>query len=148
MRLIRYVVAVALLGCGVASAQTVDVPAEMKKLERKWVLAHAHYTPSKATADVARILTNLGRRVEIRDGRLSASDSDKSDNYLLVDFDPTANPKTVDLRVPSKKDQVLLGIYRLDDDVLSLAVATQNVRPDSFRGPEDQIVLIFKRARN
>jgi uncharacterized protein (TIGR03067 family) len=142
-----YVFAVALFGYSVASAQTVDVPAEMKKLEQKWILAHSHYTPSKATADVAKILASLGRRVEIKDGRLSAFDSERNDNYLLVNFDPTANPKTVDLRVPSRKDQVLLGIYRLDDDVLSLAVATRHSRPESFRAPEDQIVLILKRAR-
>jgi uncharacterized protein (TIGR03067 family) len=90
----------------------------------------------------------LGRRVEIKDGQFAACQPDQAGYHLLVDFDPTSKPKSVDLTVPGQKKIVLLGIYRLEDDVLSIAVSTADTRPETYMRPEDQVLLVMKRARN
>jgi uncharacterized protein (TIGR03067 family) len=145
MRTIVLALTALLFAGGVAVAQAPGA-AELKKLEGRWLVAHRHYTPSTVTDPVAQLLTGLGHVVEIRDGKLSARDPDKAGVYLTISFDSAAKPKAVDLKGPGKKDQVLLGIYSLENDVLSLEIGTGKVRPTSFMNPEDQVLLVLKRA--
>jgi uncharacterized protein (TIGR03067 family) len=147
MRFCGYALAVALLVDDVAPAQTVDVAAELQKLERQWLVAHVYYKPTKVNADLSKLLADLGHTVEIKDGKLTSLDADKAGFHLLADFDPTQKPKSVDLTIPGKKKQVLLAIYRLEDDVLSISVGAGNIRPELFMNPEEQVMLVLKGAR-
>jgi uncharacterized protein (TIGR03067 family) len=146
MRVIKFALLAALLSGGAALAQGPGAAPQVKKLDGRWLVVHRNYLPSPATDPVGKLLTNLGYAVEIRDGKLLARDPGKSDVYLLVTFDPTATPKAVDLKVPDKKDGVLLGIYRLDGDILTLAVGTGKSRPTTFSDPAHQVQLILKRV--
>jgi uncharacterized protein (TIGR03067 family) len=147
MRLCGWMLAVTVLSAGSAQAQNVDIAQEIKKLEGQWLVAHRAYTPSKANAAVTKILMDLGTKVEIQDGKISAGDADKDGYHLDADFDPTSKPKNLDLTVPGEKKRVLLGIYFLEDDVLSIAVGTKDVRPKSFAITNDRVLLILKKAR-
>src|SRR5260370_21524762 len=128
MRFRRCVIAFALLSAGLARALADDAATEAGKLEGQWRVAHRAYKDSKANADVSKILLNLGTKVEIKDGKLSSCDPDKAGRHLDVEFDGTVTPKTVDLTVPGKQKRVLLGIYRLEDDLLALALRTAHER--------------------
>jgi len=123
-----------------------DPGADLKQIEGRWMVAHRAYTPSKANDRVGQLLTSLGQQVEIKDGKLSPADPKKGDVYLLVSFYPTTKPKAIDLKLPDKKEKALLGIYNLEDDILSLNVGTGDIRPKKFAIQEDQVVLILKRA--
>jgi uncharacterized protein (TIGR03067 family) len=136
---------VALLSGSAAPAWAAD-SAELKKIEGRWLVAHRYYKPSKVNTVVGKLLTELGHEVEIKDGKLSACDPKKAGQYLLLEIDPAARPKAIDLKVPDKKDQVLLGIYRLEDDVLSVAVGAGGQRPKAFMNPNGQVLLVLKRA--
>ncbi len=136
----------AVLWCGAAAhVQSADSSAELKQVQDRWLVAHRYYTPSGITDSLGKLLTNLGEQVEIKDGMLSSRDPGKEDVYLLVDFNPSGDPKTVDMRVPDNEDAVLLGIYKLEDDILSLVVGTGN-RPTNFTNSETQVMLVLKRA--
>ncbi|HLJ94737.1 MAG TPA: hypothetical protein VKU02_16235 [Gemmataceae bacterium] len=113
--------------------------------EGRWYVAHRSFTPSNTTAAIGKVLTDLGHDVEIKNGKISACDPSKAGIYLLAEFRPNTTPKSVDLKVPSNKDKPLKGIYRLDGDVLSLAVSAKNKRPDTFNNAQDQVLLVLKR---
>lgn len=146
MRRIRFAFLVALLSGSAVSARADDSAAGPQTPEGRWLIAHRYYTPSEITAGVGKVLTDLGHEVEIKNGKLSACDSAKAGVYLLIDFQPNTTPKSVNLTIPGKKNTVLLGIYRLEGKILSIAVATGNKRPDSFTNPRDQVLLVLKRA--
>jgi uncharacterized protein (TIGR03067 family) len=139
---------VALLSGGAALGGSPETAAELKKLEGRWLVAHRSYTPSKVTDPVAKLLTALGHRVEIKDGKLSALDADKEGTAYEISFDPAKNPKAVNLTVPGEKRQVLLGIYSLEDDILCLEFGTGKSRPKERLRPDDQVQLILKRAKD
>jgi uncharacterized protein (TIGR03067 family) len=147
MRLSGWVLAVAVLSGSFVRAQDADIAEEIKRLEGHWHVAHRAYSPAKTDAAVTKILMDLGNKIEIKDGKLSAYGPGKEEYHLDADFDPTSKPKNVDLRVPGDKKQVLLGIYSLENDVLSIAVSTKGVRPKSFTIMNERVVLILKKAR-
>jgi uncharacterized protein (TIGR03067 family) len=147
MRLCGWMLAVAVVFSGSARAQNVDIAQEIKRLEGKWLVAHRAYSPSKTNAAVVKMLMDLGNKVEIAEGKITACDSDKEGYHLDADFDPASQPKHVDLTVPGEKKKVLLGIYFLEDDVLSIAVSPNDVRPKSFTIINDRVLLILKKAR-
>jgi hypothetical protein len=122
-----------------------ETSAAPQKPEGRWLVVHRVYTPSEITANVGKLLADLGNEVEIKNGRMSACNSAKAGFYLLVDFRPKTTPKAVDLKVPGQNERVLLGIYRMEGDVMSLAISAVNKRPDRFTNPRDQVLLVLKR---
>lgn len=143
MRFLGSVVAVALLVGGVEYARAGGAAAEMKKLEGTWLVAHRAYTPSPTTDPVGKLLTGLGSVVEIGDGKVTAPDN--PGQSLSITIKASATPKGIDLKVPGENGQVLPGVYVLEDDVLSLAVSTNGVRPKTATQGKDQVLLILKR---
>ena len=97
-------------------------------------------------ASIGKLLTDLGHEVEIKNGKMSAVDAGKEGVYVLIDFIPKTTPKSVNLTIPGKTNTVLLGIYRLEGDILSIAVSAGNKRLESFTNPRDQVLLVLKRA--
>jgi uncharacterized protein (TIGR03067 family) len=137
---------VLLLAGNLAGAEPVKMAAEQKRLEGQWVIAQRSYTPTGATAQLGKLLTDLGQKVEIKQDKLSATDPDKAGRYLFVQFDPRSKPKALNLKIPGNDNQVLLGIYRLENDLLSLVIGTGNVRPKLFGPFDHQVLLVLKRA--
>src|SRR5215467_5155160 len=117
MRMIRLALLATLLSGSAASARGDDSPAAPPSPEGRWLVTHRSYTPSDVNAAVGKLLTDLGNEIEIKNGRLYPCDPSKGSFYLLVDFHPSTNPKSVDLTIPGKKQTILLGIYRFDGDV-------------------------------
>ncbi len=146
MRMIRFALLATLLCGSAASARADDTSAAPQTPDGRWIVTHRYYTPSEVNAAVGKLLTDLGNDVDIKNGKLSACDSTKAGFYLLVDFHPSTTPKSVNLKVPGKKETVLFGIYRFDGDVMSLAVGAGSKRPDGFSNPRDQVLLVLKRA--
>ncbi len=145
MRMIKWAILTILLCNGPGMIRADGTSTEPQTPEGRWFVAHRSYTPSDTTAALGKVLTDLGHDVEIKNGKISACDPSKAGIYLLVDFRPGTTPKSVDLKVPSNKDKVLRGIYRLDGDVLSLAVSAKNKRPDKFSNSQDHVLLVLKR---
>ena len=56
------------------------------------------------------------------------------------------SPYTLNTVPDGLTNTVLLGIYRLEADILSIAVSAGNKRPESFTNPRDQVLLVLKRA--
>lgn len=145
MRWITLGFAATLLSGAAALVQAADEGTELQRLQDRWIVPHRYYTPSAATDPLAKLLTDLGNDVEIKNGKLSAREPDKEGRHLLIEFDSSTEPKNVNLRIPDQEDQVLLGIYKLEDDILSLAVGT-GTRPTEFSNSETQVLLILTRA--
>ncbi len=114
-------------------------------LQGRWTVAHRYYTPSDTTKDVAKQLTDLGGEVEIADGKLKASDPEKGGYHFVITLHPSTTPKGIDLKVPNE-DKTLLAIYSVEDNVLTIDVATGSSRPTEFRDPEKQVMLVLRRV--
>lgn len=146
MRMIRFALLAGLLSASTAAIWADDSATGSETPDGRWIVAHRYYTPSKTTDAVGKLLTDLGREVEIKNGKLSASDPTKAGLYFLVDFLSNTTPKSVNLKVPGKRETLLLGIYRVEGDVMSLAIGAGNKRPETFTKPQEQVMLVLKRA--
>jgi uncharacterized protein (TIGR03067 family) len=146
MRLIGFVCTLVLLSATETCAQTAKIATEQKKLEGQWLIVQRAYTPTKATAPLGKVLADLGSRVEIRQDKLVACDPDKGGTYFFIQFDPTKTPKIVNLKVPGKEDQVLPGIYCLENDLLSFVIGAGHTRPKYFGPFDNQVLLVLKRV--
>ncbi len=145
MRIVTATLLATLLFVGSAPAQAPDDGAVPKNLEGRWIVAHRYYTPSDVTNPVGDLLTSLGSILDLKKEKLSACDPAKKGVYLTVKFEPGKTPPAVDLKAPGQ-EQVLRGIYRLDGDVLRIAVGTGKRRPRTFDDPSRDVQLIMKRA--
>ena len=143
MRMIRFALAAALLASSAAPVQAGKSAAEV---EGRWLVVHRYYTPSKITGALGKVLTNLGTEVEIKNGKLSSRNANNQSVYLLAEFRTDTDPKAVDLRKPANPNQVLLGIYRLQGNLLTIEVGSGNQRPTGFMNAQDDVMLILKRA--
>jgi uncharacterized protein (TIGR03067 family) len=145
--MIKVAVLAALLGPGAAVAQAPGSGAVPKALQGHWVVAQRNYTPSDLTNPVGDLLTNLGVKLEFKQHRLSALDPGKDGTYLRVTFDAGQSPPQIDLKAPGQDAKVMRGIYRLNDDILTICVGCGNDRPTTFDDTDHNVQLVLGRAR-
>jgi uncharacterized protein (TIGR03067 family) len=144
MPFIGYIVTVGLLASAALghTHQSSTIPKELKGV---WVIGYRAYEPSPATNEAANLLNQLGAKVEFKGGKLEAADKNRAGNYLLVEFGSAGKLKSIDLKAPGKGKQVLRGIYRLENGLLTIAVGVGGARPQSFEKKADRILLLMKR---
>jgi uncharacterized protein (TIGR03067 family) len=69
--------------------------------------------------------------------------SSTSSTSFDIKLDPSTSPKNIDLTL-SGGDKVLRGIYKLEDNVLSIAVSCTDDRPTTFDNRTKQVLLVLK----
>ncbi len=82
-----------------------------------------------------------------KDKKLTMFDGDKNVGESEFTLDPDKNPKTIDLVATQGpgKGRKMLGIYRIDDDSLTLCVGEK--RPTEFSGAGQAGLVQFKRSK-
>jgi uncharacterized protein (TIGR03067 family) len=118
---------------------------ELDRLQGKWV---------------AKEFGRQGKKVDVKEQELVLEI--KGDKWIFVGkekgqfiaFDPTADPKCVDLKSieEGRKGQVDEGIYRLDGDTLTICLhqGSGKTRPTKFETSPDQpdtILAVFERPK-
>jgi uncharacterized protein (TIGR03067 family) len=109
--------------------------AELKKFAGAWaVLSHEHggkKTPMKELAPLA---------VSVAAAKMTTREKgDVKEESEVVRLDAKAKPAAIDLKITSGDDKgkVVKGIYKLDDDKLTVCVAEPGKdRPKEFAGKE------------
>jgi uncharacterized protein (TIGR03067 family) len=109
-----------------SSAPAVDGPSEQEKMQGKWKIVRCEFSGRNEDAAVGVEDTISGTKW-LRPNRRTAE-------YQLK-FDPTKNPKWVDLSAERLGDQTLKGIYSLDGDKLTICYAYDPdlPRPTEFK---------------
>src|SRR3954453_5042722 len=105
-----------------ASEKQTDVDAaELKKLAGAWAVLSSEHggkkTPMKQLAPLA---------VSVAGGKMTTREKDDvKEEAEIARLDPRASPAAIDLKIASGDDKgkVVKGIYKLDDDKLTICVA-------------------------
>ena len=111
-------------------------------LEGKWFVVQRVYTPSNANAEAAQAFLNLGNKVEFKGSKLVSLATSKVPPYLTVKASGSGSPANINFTVPTTR-QTLKGIYRIEGNVLSIAVDAIGGRPSTFTGSDKQLLLIL-----
>lgn len=119
------------------------VQKELKRLEGTWVLVTMEAAGKKADdQEIARQpkWTVRGKTISFTKGG--------RDRELGFELNVSTEPKGIDLKDSSNPDKMGLGIYKLDGDTLTIAIAPRE-RPTSLAATEGTAtrLLIFKRAK-
>jgi uncharacterized protein (TIGR03067 family) len=117
------------------------------KLEGTW-LATGGSNDGKTIP--AKELDKIMLTIVIKDGKYSINVQGKEVEAGSYKADPAKKPPTLDISVESGKDKgdKQLGIYKLDDDNLIVAVANPGKdRPKNLEGGPDVNVTILKRKK-
>jgi uncharacterized protein (TIGR03067 family) len=127
-----WILAAALLAC--QDKSDVDA-AELKKLAGAWaVQSHEHggnKTPAKELASLS--VSFAGKKTTTRE-----KDDVKEESEVVL-LDPKAKPGQIDVKITSGDDKgkLVKGIYKLDDDKLTVCVAEPGKdRPKAFAGKQ------------
>jgi uncharacterized protein (TIGR03067 family) len=120
---------------------------ELHKLQGGWKLVSAESNGKATPADKVAALgmTIKGETLTVQEG----SEVVEEASFRL---DRTANPPAIDLKVTAGTDKgkTVLGIYRLEDERLTICVAEPGrERPSKFAAPEGtrHTLFVFKRAK-
>lgn len=116
---------------------------ELKKLEGEWIVKSIENSEGKQDAgDELITLTFAGTKV---------SAFPWNQDSEIVALDPTANPKTVDMKVVRKgrEDIIGEGIYKINGDTLVLVTyqGKDKKRPTSFDKPTEDKTIIWNCQR-
>jgi uncharacterized protein (TIGR03067 family) len=128
------ILAVALLLAESPKKDAIDKQ-ELKKLAGAWtVIAHEHGGKKAALKEISSLAVTMDAdKMTTRDG------TDVKEESAIVALDPKSKPAAVDIKITSggDKGKVVKGIYKLQDDKLTLCLAEPGKdRPKEFAGKE------------
>jgi uncharacterized protein (TIGR03067 family) len=115
---------------------------QLRTLEGVWAVERMEQKGKKLPTDLV-----MRVRLEVRGDRFTFINGQTEFTSKLTQFDPFGKPKAIDLTRDIDK-QTVLGIYRLEDDTLTVCTSTRGTRPSAFEaGPESPNVLtIYRRV--
>ncbi|HEV3258418.1 MAG TPA: hypothetical protein VG013_16175 [Gemmataceae bacterium] len=142
MRSIGLAFAVLLVSGSVAPTQA----ATPGPLDGNWFIAHRAYTPSDARDPIAQGIIALGYGIKIQNGTVTATDAGAPNYSIAIAFDQS-NPQAVDFVVGGGQ-LVVHGIYRIEENVLSIAVGFGSARPTTFDDTTNQMLVVMTPVSN
>ena len=140
-------VALALVGFVSLAARAKDAPGDRDTMQGTWkvVSIERNGRSEDGTGDNERTLVFKGERFQLLKGQDVVIDG-------TFKIDPSASPKTIDMKVdkaekPDLADKTSLGIYELKGDELKWCAAEPGVetRPTLFSSAERTILAVFHR---
>ena len=137
MRSIGLAVAVVLLAGAVVPTQA----AAAGPLDGNWNIAHRAYTPSSDRDPVAQFIMNMGNGIQIQNNQVTPNNGNNWGFTVAVVFDPS-NPRNVDFSMNNRR-LVLHAIYRIDGNVLTIAMSFDRRRPTTFDDTVNNLVIIL-----
>lgn len=116
---------------------------DLEQIQGSWQGVKLEANGQAAPADVIE----KGKYV-FKENKLTIFNGEKNVQECEFTLDPDKDPKTIDLVATSgqAKDKKMLGIYRIQDDVLTLCVGEE--RPKEFSGAGKAGLLEFKRQKD
>jgi uncharacterized protein (TIGR03067 family) len=138
-------IAVFVGGLGLRAAEVAD---DKKILQGKWMLAQMD--KESKLQDIAKTSEEFFHMTFSGDKVATEFAEGKEEGTYKID--PAQKVKTIDVTAATSDDKgkVFLGIYSLDGDTLTLAMAEPGVkkRPTEFKGKKDEItVYVLKRVK-
>ena len=134
-------------GTGARADDKAEVEKELKKFQGIWTFASSEAGGKKAPADDLKGLTITfeGNKHTVK----------KGDEVLQVGtqkLDPSKSPKTIDVTITEgpKKGAVMLGIYQIDADTLTVCFDEEGKkRPTEFKSAagSETFVNVHKRVK-
>ena len=125
-----------------------DLARELGRLAGTWAQVSHEENGVKNPTGIARKVT-----LTFNGSRYTAKGDGRGDDAGAVELDLSKDPKTIDLAATSGpgKGQRLVGIYKLEGDVLTLCIASEpgGERPTKFAAPRGakQFLLTLKRRK-
>lgn len=133
----------------------VDPPTQgdLEKLQGRWKLTK--YEQNDAAGELLHLLYGVGADKSSEQFHLGVKadlfDFNTKDKVLRVataKLDETKNPKAIDLvRNTGAGKRTFAGIYKLEDDELTLCIAGSDSRPTAFKANPGQVLLRYKRIK-
>lgn len=137
-----------LIGAVVAAddSKSEAVKTETKLLEHTWIVDSIERDPPEKTPGEGN-----GIRCVIKDGKALAylPGQKQPAGTLVLQLDPTANPKSLDLR-PEREKDTIAAIYELTEDTLRVCIAPLGKpRPKeiSAKAGSGHSVVVLKRKK-
>jgi uncharacterized protein (TIGR03067 family) len=102
-----------------------DATNDLKKAEGSWTAVSWEFEGESFPAEA--------RRLEVRGDRFIWHFRDKNISTVVTHIDQAKEPKEIDLtRGEGDKKQTIFGIYKLQDDTLTICTSSTGERPDVF----------------
>jgi uncharacterized protein (TIGR03067 family) len=133
--------------CAAADLDSDSVKKELKEHQGTWVATSSIYDDQSAPEAIVRSIKRTVTEDHVvweRNGKRFAG--------TKIELDPSRNPKTIDL-IPDggpKRGERLLGIYKLEGDILTICVAgSGQARPEEFKAGKGsgRTLQTFQRER-
>ncbi len=145
-----FVLSIVCITLAVVTTRAADAPKDAEKIQGNWgavsYVEDGQGAGEKVSADESPV------RWDIKGDKLTMlADVEGASAKGSFKLDPAKKPKTIDITFPpapgSKKDQVMLGIYELDGDTLTICYALDGGRrPKEFKSTagSKNILIVFK----
>src|SRR5262249_47626330 len=126
-----------------------DSQRELEKLQGEWTMVSLEQRGAKSRDEVVK---RMKLTVKGDQGIVSRQGQEREQKYTIKK-DPSQKPKTLDLtNYYGNEEFASLGIYKLEDDTITLCRTTETGdidRPREFKTtPEEGILVVWKRAKN
>jgi uncharacterized protein (TIGR03067 family) len=129
-----------------ANVQQDAAQKELDKLQGVWAIVSEETNGVKLSDDKLQ-----SHKVTIK-GNQWIQGNDKGSQVVTFKLDPAKNPKSIDFSYigPKGKDNKWVGIYKIEDDTLTVCRAKGNLdRPKEFKTTADGgILTVWKKAKN
>jgi uncharacterized protein (TIGR03067 family) len=119
--------------------------ADLKKMQGEWTVEKAVRDGKAAPAEVLKQM-----KVTIADSKITIDDGSARDESAHMTLDPSKKPAEIDLALSTGgKPGLILGIYELESDTLTICWNKDGARPKTFVIDEDakNILLVLKRKK-
>lgn len=135
------------IGTGVGADDKTDVEKEFKKFHGVWTFASVEAGGTKVPADELKGLT-----VTFAADKYTVKKGDEVIQVGSQKLDPSKSPKAIDVKVTEglKKGAVMLGIYQIDGDTLTVCFdEAGKKRPTEFKSAagSETFVNVHKRVK-